>query len=133
MKCGKKYVTVLLTAVLMTGCFSSCFDFSKNNRIDNNYITYNYIANKDRVVKIDLIDYRPNATKWWDRWERDAIPDYEYIPFDEARVFVQERLPTDENDLFLYDLSLKEVYCFNQKDATSEINTPCGHRPGAAG
>ncbi|MBE5737776.1 MAG: hypothetical protein E7348_05185 [Clostridiales bacterium] len=135
MKNIKKLIVILLMAVFTMTCFTSCFDFLESffdedaywdDYYETYYSAYDYELNKDRVVKIDLIDYTPEVTEWWDRWGVGAIPDYEYKPFDQSKVVVKEELPEEEIDAFLYELSAKDVYQIDQKDSTSECNTPYG-------
>ena len=128
MKNIKKLIVILLMAVFTMTCFTSCFDFLES-QLDDYYETYysayDYELNKDRVVKIDLIDYTPEATTLRDLWDR-AITCYEYKPFDQSKVVVKEELPNEEIDAFLYELSVKEVYQVDQKKFTSGSNTPYG-------
>lgn len=124
MKNIKKLIVILLMAVFTMTCFTSCFD-SLESQLDDDHKTYDYALNKDRVVKIDLIDYTPQVTVWSDMLSI-GIPDYEYKPFDQSKVVVKEELPNEEIDAFLRDFSAKEVYQEDQKKFTSESNTPYG-------
>ncbi len=116
----RKCLTILVTLVLATSCFSAC-----EEETDNSF-TYDYAGNKGRVVQIDLIDYITDATRWWARCDKDAIPDYDFKSFDESKVELKEILPTEEIDGFLYELSTKTINRNRQEKSTTEINTPCG-------
>ena len=127
MKNIKKLIVILLMAVFTMTCFTSCFDSLENGNqeIYDEYKTYDYELNKDRVMSIDLIDYTPQVTRFGDHWGK-GFPDYEYMLFDESKVVVKEQLPNEEIDAFLYELSVKEVYQLDQKKFSDVCNTPYG-------
>lgn len=126
MKRCKKYIIVFLTFILALSSFCACLDSGETEEeMISRYFTYNYAEKKDKVTKIDLIDYTPDATFWW-KSEITQSLDFDFVAFDESKVEVKEILATEETDAFLCDLSAREFYCINPKNTISEINTPAG-------
>ena len=119
MKRLKKRIAILSAIIALSSCFSGCTD----EYLSTHYFTYDYETNKERVIKIDLIDYTPDAKIWVSDWGQ--CPN-EKLSFDESRVAVQEVLSEEKIDSFLYELSLCEVYQSDQDGDTWQTNTPCG-------
>ena len=117
---ARKCITAVLTVCLTAGVCSACdYDY------DEEYFTYDYLANKDRVVSIDLIDYTPNAT-YLTGGGVDTLH-IDPIPFDASKVLVQEELPSEEIDAFLLEFSQKDVYRHELEELYSwTIDTPFG-------
>ena len=115
---ARKCITAVLAVCLTVSVFSAC-DY------DDAYFTYDYQANKERVVSVDLIEYTPNATYVTSRGSE--LVHIDPMPFDASKVLVQEVLPSEEIDAFLLDLSQEEVYRYESEELYSwTIDTPFG-------